>query len=135
MYYSARKSPGLALGLEFFFPGAGSIYANHATGAVITWGSFALGFGLIIWGVGQELDNDEYGEYEDSNDGDTAILLGITAMLGGRIYGLVDSYSSTKRYNRELARRLGFPESLVISPIPMRLQGQTTLGLGMGLQF
>jgi hypothetical protein len=129
VYDAASKSEGLAVVMELFFPGLGSVYAEHWAGAATTWGVSLGGILVMFWGLGQT----------SSGDNDAAAGLGFTAgilmMVGGRVYGLVDSYRATSRYNRDLARRLGLYGNMVIGPIPLQVNGQTSLGLGAAWQF
>jgi TM2 domain-containing membrane protein YozV len=121
IYEEEKKSPGLALVLSLLLPGLGNIYADHAIGAVVTWGLIIGGVLLINWGANQtNLDTGQ-----DANGG--AITIGFLAVLGGVIYSLVDSYSSAKDYNRELARRLGLP---MMSLAPIRVNGSTETAWG-----
>jgi hypothetical protein len=132
VYDAASKSEGLAVVLELFLPGLGSIYAEHWTGAATTWGLAVGGIGLVAWAFGQtSLDADQGA----SDSAGLVFAAGILMVVGGRVYGLVDSFRSTGRYNLELGRRLGLHGGLVLSPIPLQVNGQTSLGLGASWQF
>src|SRR5689334_13734944 len=117
IYEEEKKSPGLALLLSFLLPGLGNIYADHAMGAVITWGLIIGGVSIVAWSINET--NVQTGQ--EGNGG--AFLLGFFMALGGVVYSLVDSYSSAKDYNRELARRLGLP---IVGIAPIHTSGDGT---------
>jgi hypothetical protein len=130
MYDARKKNEGIAVVLELFVPGLGSLYGDHWQGTATTWGMFAGGFVLVGWGIGEAFEDAD----ESSNSAGLAITAGAILIVGGRVYGLVDSYRATKRYNRKLAGSLGL-RGLVLSPVPLRTSGQTTVGLGAQWQF
>jgi hypothetical protein len=113
MAYDAQKrSQGLALLAEFLLPGLGSIYGDHFAGAAITWGAMIAGFVLLVWGLENSFDS--YDSQTDSyrkNDSaaEFGFLAGLLLLLGGRIYGFVDSWQATGAYNERLRQRLGVP--------------------------
>lgn len=129
-YNAGKKNQGIGVVLELFVPGLGSLYGDHWQGAATTWALFAGGFVLVGWGLIETTKDQE----EPSNAADLALTAGAIMVIGGRVYGLVDSYRSPKRYNRRLAGSLGL-RGLVLSPVPMRTSGQTTVGLGASWQF
>jgi hypothetical protein len=53
---------------------------------------------------------------------------GAALAIGGRIHGVVNSFRSAQR-------RLGLYQGMVLIPIPLHVNGQTTLGLGASWQF
>ena len=111
-YEAQRKNVGIALLLEFVVPGLGSVYGDHAVGALITWACFLAGIVLIVWGV-SNIAGDSYAANGARNGDDTAVTIGVLGgvvlILGGRIYGFVDAYRSTDAFNRQLRMRLGLP--------------------------
>jgi hypothetical protein len=134
LYESQKKIPGIALLLEVFVPGVGSIYADHATGAFITWGLTVAGFVLIMAAFQEAWDNDLNAQDTSSGFNENAIWLGLGLMLGGRVYGLFDSYSSAKDYNAALAQRLGLGP-MHVSLAPIRMGGVTAWGPALSFRF
>lgn len=122
-YENQKKSPPLALVLEFFlFPGVGQIYADHVEGALITWAGIGGGLALVIVGVSQyQSDWDSSTGTTSSHNNDSAGVLivgGALVMVAARIYGLVDSWQAASNYNAALAKRIGVPAwSGVVAPI------------------
>jgi hypothetical protein len=131
-YHASRKSEGVALAIEFVLPGLGSIYADHWTGAATTWGVGAAGFLSMAWGLSQIGIGDGA---EPSETATLAFVGGFVMTIGARVHGLVDAFRSTSRYNRGLARRLGLYGGMVLTPMPLQVNGQTALGLGASWQF
>jgi hypothetical protein len=132
VYHASKKSEGTAIAIEFFLPGFGSLYAGHWQGSLTTWGVSAAGFVSFAWGVSQVGIGDSRSE---SPMVPLAVLGGLALTVGARIHGLVDSFRSASRYNRGLARRLGLHGGLIVTPMPLHVNGQTTLGLGASWQF
>lgn len=131
-YHMGKKSEGTALAIEFLLPGFGSVYAGHWQGAATTWALSAAGFVAMVWGFSH------LGYTHSSEDEDTAaiaILGGLALSTGARIHGLVDAFRSASRYNRGLARRLGLHGGVIVAPVPMQVNGQTTVGLGASWRF
>jgi hypothetical protein len=129
-YENEKKSAGLALVLDILLPGVGSIYADHAVGAAITWGGMIGGIILIGVGVHQDVQSlDANGNSMTSNSGDGLIIAGVVALLGFRIYGIVDAYQSANEYNVNLARKLRLPMMSLsdVSVAPIRTPQGTTL--------
>ena len=118
LYESQRKNQGIAVVVEFLVPGLGSIYADHVAGAAITWGLMIGGVVIAVWGINQAQNNDTTGSNGQVNV--TAVLIGVAAILAGRIYGFVDAYSSAGDYNRALAQRLGLPAGVSLGVTPLR---------------
>jgi hypothetical protein len=113
-----KRSEGIALLIEFFFPGVGSFYGDHAVGAAVTWGCILGGFVLVMHGIAQE----SFGSYDPdatrSSQADDTIVLGFVLAVGGRIFGLIDAYSSTSRWNARLRQSLGFQlVGLTVTPV------------------
>lgn len=127
-YNTRKKNGGVGVLLELFVPGLGSVYADHWTGAATTWGLFLGGFVLVGWGIGEAFED------ESSDTAGLALTAGALMVVGGRVYGLVDSYNASQRYNRRLAASLGL-RGLVLGPVPVRTSGQATVGLGASWQF
>src|SRR5262252_3437326 len=48
-YERESKSVAGALALSLVLPGAGSVYADHLRGAIITWTLVGAGVGAIAW--------------------------------------------------------------------------------------
>jgi hypothetical protein len=134
-YYEAqKKNEMLALVIEFFVPGVGSIYADHVAGAMVTWGLSIGGIVLAFWWLGKNIDNqnDTFGDNNGPRDA-WAIYLAVGMILGGRIYGLIDSYTSARDFNRQLRTRLGLPELASLGVAPIRTD--RTLSWGPALSF
>jgi hypothetical protein len=129
-YQAGKRNEGVAVVMELFLPGLGSLYGGHWEGAATTWGLFVGGFVLLAWGA----QNVGFADGEGSDEAGLAIVAGVTVILGGRVYGLVDSYRATRRFNRRLAGSLGL-RGLVLGPVPMQAGGQSTVGLGASWQF
>jgi hypothetical protein len=111
-YQSAKRSHGIAVLCEFLLPGIGSIYADHVNGALITWGLMLAGVVFLVYGI------TGFGDYEDRREGyreddDDRIAFGLgfglALFAAGRVYGFVDAWRSTTRYNDGLRLRLGLP--------------------------
>lgn len=130
LYDMQRRSPGLALLLEFLVPGVGSIYGGHPAGAAATWGMSATGVVLVFGVIGMSGDNGHPSDTEV-----TAVVLGLGLIIAGRIYGLVDSYSSTCEHNRTLAQQLGLPAGLALAPAPIRVGDRVAWGPALSLRF
>jgi hypothetical protein len=143
LYDSQKKNEMVALVIEFFIPGVGSIYADHVAGALITWAALVGGISLIVWWAGRRLERDRAYVLDpplnsDPNSGSQdvwAVYLGLGLIVGGRIYGLVDSYSSTKDYNRRLRARLGLPEWGGVTLIPIRTDRAVAWGPALAFRF
>ena len=126
MYENDKKNPGVALLINFLFMGAGSIYADHAAGALIAWGVMIGGVALVIWAVNPDRSERET-EY--------GVTGGLMMMAGAVIYSYVDAYQSAKEYNRNLARRLGLPIDLALSATSIRNGETTAWGPALTLRF
>jgi hypothetical protein len=131
-YDASRKSEGAAVAIELFLPGFGSLYGGHWQGALTTWGVSVAGFFVMAWGF-TEIPPADAAEAPVTVP--LAIWGGLAMMAGARVHGLVDSYRSASRYNRGLARRLGLQGDLVLTPMPLHVNGQTALGFGASWQF
>ena len=129
IYEEEKKSPGLALILSLLLPGLGNIYADHAMGALITWGLIIGGASIIAWGANHT--NPDGGQ-SGGVDAGGAFFMGFFVIFGGVAYSLVDSYLSAKDYNRELAQRLGLP---VVSIAPIRMGGSSDTAWGPALML
>ena len=136
-YYEAqKKNEMLALVIEFFVPGVGSIYADHLAGAMVTWALTIGGIVLALWWVGQNLGHDEDTSTSTAGPIDTwAIYLALGAILGGRIYGLVDSYSSARDFNRRLRQRLRLPDYASLGVVPIRTDRSISWGPSLSFRF
>jgi len=131
IYEEEKKSPGLALLLSVLLPGLGNIYADHAMGAVITWGLIIGGASIIAWGT--EHSNPEGGS-TGGVDAGGALFMGFFVILRGVGYNLVDSYLSAKDYNHALAQRLGLPV-VGIAPIHTSRGDSNVWGPALMLRF
>jgi hypothetical protein len=129
MYEREKKSPGLALVLDIVFPGAGSIYADHPWGALVTWGGM-IG-SLFVALAGLEYDSSHQ---NGTSDGEALFFLGLAGVGAFRVYGVVDAYSSAKDFNADLARRLRLPE-IFVSLAPIRARESTALAPTLTLRF
>jgi hypothetical protein len=138
-YDNQKKSVPLAVVLELFvFPGIGSIYGDHAQGALITWGGLISGIVLVVVGA-TKLEHTVYtpGGPRTTGDDDAAagfIIAGVVAIVGGRVYGVVDAWRSTSAYNAGLARRLGLPP-LAATVAPMSTARGLAWGPALQLRF
>lgn len=136
-YEAAKKSEGIALAVELLFPGVGSFYADHAVGALVTWGCLVGGFTLVLRGIEENTAsslNNEFGSTSSSQPGDTSIRLGVGLILGGRIYGFYDAYTSVSRWNRELRGRLGL-EFVGLGIVPLSGPHRGVLAPTLGFRF
>ena len=131
IYEASRRSQAVALAVELFMTGCGSIYGDHWQGAAITWSVSAAGFLTFVWGASRV----GFGDSADSSLPRAVKLAGLGLYAGGRVHGLIDAYRSTGRYNRRLARRFGLDARMVLAPMPLQVSGQTALGLGASWQF
>jgi hypothetical protein len=136
-YYDAqKKNELLALVIEFFVPGVGSIYADHVAGAMVTWGLTIGGVVLAFWWLSKNIDNQNDTFGNDNGPHDVwAVYLAIGMILGGRIYGLVDSYVSARDFNRRLRTRLGLPEFASVGVVPIRVDRTLTWGPALSFRF
>jgi hypothetical protein len=132
-YENDKKNEAVALLLDLFIPGVGSIYADHAVGALVTWGGMIGGLALIVAGVDQGLGSDDATAHS-SNDGVGLVLFGAAAIVGFRIYGIVDAYRSAKDYNARLAQSLGL-SGVGLSLAPLRTPQGTALAPTLTLRF
>jgi hypothetical protein len=133
LYADEKKTPVVALLLELWIPGLGSVYAGHAAGALVTWGLTIGGVAMLVWGLEQNADtyNPTLGTSQHRSGGDGMIVAGALMMVGGRVYGLVDSWSSTNDYNDNLASGLGVAFTIA----PVRAGRQLAWGPALSLRF
>jgi TM2 domain-containing membrane protein YozV len=136
-YESQKKNELLALVIEFFVPGVGSIYAGHVAGAMITWALTVGGIVLAFWWLGENINRqDQFGNNADTGPVDTwAIYVALGAILGGRIYGLVDSFTSAREFNHQLRQRLGLPDYASIGVVPIRTDRAISWGPSLSFRF
>jgi hypothetical protein len=116
MYELAKKSPALAFLIEWFLPGGGSIYGDHFTGALISWGLMLGGMWLLLSSL--ETTHDPYTGASETKVDDLRAVTGVLILLGGRTYGLVDSIVATRNYNEQLRKQLGLAAHFSLDPIP-----------------
>jgi len=121
-YQSAKKRHGVALLCEFLLPGLGSLYADHPTGAVITWGVLATGLGLFVYGATGLRSGGHGFAFEGANEPRPryGMMGGLLIMTGGMVHGLTDAWRSTSRYNDRLRGQLGLPAHVSFES-PLRL--------------
>jgi len=86
VYQNSKHSHGAALAIEFFLPGGGSIYGDHLAGALLTWGLEIGGVLLILTSFATQSTTDG----TSTQVSEARLTLGMLALMGGRIYGLVD---------------------------------------------
>jgi TM2 domain-containing membrane protein YozV len=135
-YEAQKKNELLALLVEFLIPGIGSIYADHVAGALITWGLTIGGVILAFWWVGQNVGQEAtFGNSNNGRNDVWAIYVAVGAILGGRIFGLVDSYTSAKDYNQRLRQRLGLPEWASVGVVPIRTDRTVAWGPSLSFRF
>ena len=138
-YDSQKKNELLALVIEFFVPGVGSIYADHVGGALVTWALTIGGVALLIWWVSQNVGQENsFGNSPNNGPHDLwAIYVALGAILGGRIYGLVDSYTSARDFNVRLRQRLGIPDwsGVALAPVPIRTDRAISWGPSLSFRF
>jgi hypothetical protein len=132
-YDSARKYPALGLLLEIFVPGLGSVYADHPGGAAATWGLMLGGVGMIAVGLSQQ---ETHGDVSGpTNAGISMAFTGLVMVVCGRVYGLIDSWSSSTDYNVDLAARLGIAQgSVIVAPVKAP-DGRMAWGPSLSLRF
>ena len=136
IYETQKKNELLALVIEFFVPGVGSLYADHVAGAILTWATFVGGVAIFFWWFDQNLANRNNSTVSDNGPQDVwAIYLGFGLILGGRIYGLVDSYTSARDFNRRLRARLGMPEWASVGVVPIRTDRAVSWGPSLSFRF
>jgi len=129
LYEASKKSVAVSVLLELFIPGVGSIYSDHVIGAVITWGLSIAGIVIAL----SAFHEDQYG-YPVTYDSDR-FTLGLLMVLGGRIYGIVDSVQSANEFNRGLAARLGLPATVAVGVMPLRDGTITAWGPSLAFRF
>jgi hypothetical protein len=141
-YESSKRNRGIALLIEWFIPGGGSIYGDHLRGAVTTWVLLAAGLVLLVYGVtGAGAYDAQTGIDEPDNDDRVrfGVVGGLGLLLVGRTYGFIDAWRSTGRYNEHLRLRLGVPEQysrdLHGPGGPRRLAGPRTFGPQLAFRF
>jgi Borrelia membrane protein P13 len=119
LYAQQKRTAWVGVGLELLFPGLGSVYGDHLPGAFVSWGSYAVGLGLLIGGAEREFTtNESTGEITNTHSGDGLIIAGIIVLVGSRIYGFYDAWTSVERYNAAIAQRLGVHDiDLTLAPL------------------
>jgi hypothetical protein len=137
MYEATKKNAGLAVVLEFFVPGLGSLYGDHAVGSLITWALMIAGIAMVIYGATQWVESYDSmnmtTQKRDNSAGTFGLTAGLVLLIGGRVYGLVDSYLSTEDYNKKLKARYGLP--VVINFGVGRVGGGQAMSLGPRLSI
>jgi hypothetical protein len=132
-YDTDKKYPAVGLLLELFVPGLGSVYGDHPAGAAATWGLMIGGVGMMVAGLEQRQTDGDIRRVSDA--GLSMAFTGIVMVLCGRVYGLIDSWSSSSDYNTALAARLGLAQgSMIVAPI-QAAGGRLAWGPGLSLRF
>lgn len=135
-YESQKKNELLALVIEFFVPGVGSIYAGHVAGAMITWALTVGGIVLAFWWLGENINQQDSFGNSDTGPRDTwAIYVALGAIVGGRIFGLVDSFTSARDFNHHLRQRLGLPDYASVGVVPIRTDRAISWGPSLSFRF
>jgi hypothetical protein len=138
-YDAQRKSPALALLIEFLVPGLGSLYGDHAVGSLITWVLILAGIGFAVWGVTEYARDFDTVEGMDTrrggNPGAVPLTVGLVMILGGRIYGFVDSYRASDAFNERLRIKLGLPPNLSLGVGPVAAAPGGAIGFGPRLRL
>lgn len=112
MYEEQSKNPLGALAWEII-PGAGSLYADDARGAALTWAMMLVGTAAAVWGASHldlglaDSSDPNYPRYE-SVAGPT-LLSGLALMCAGRIYGFANAVGASNSYNAVLRAQLALP--------------------------
>lgn len=121
-YADQKRNEAAAFVIELF-PGAGSLYADDAGGAAVTWGLLLGGLGGAVLGVSMLGPVDPEGmqmqRRADSPAAMPLILAGTAVAIAGRIYGFVNAVRATARYNQRLRVQLG------VEPRPSGTTGAT----------
>jgi len=134
IYEQGSKNQFGALVLEWFLPGAGSLYAGNPGGAFKTWGMTIGGAALLLWGIkrsGEPVHQLEAGGYDDVTTG--LIVGGAISLLAGRIFGLVDAWTAAGDHNDELRANLGLMSHVSFGITPLRAGDER--GWGPTAQF
>lgn len=130
VYLAEKKEAWVAVAAEWFLPIVGHAYAGDAKRGLLPAAVTVGGFGLVIAGVDQSLD----GLFTDDNEGQTLAILGLTAIVGGRIWGIVSAGKTAGDTNRALRERLGLDsEDLSLTPVITPLGG-SRFGVGLALR-
>jgi hypothetical protein len=107
-FQAEQKSPLAALAIELF-PGAGSLYADDAAGALLTWGLMIGGAAAALWGVSMMGGEGANGYQPDGPAAMPLVVGGIAVTAIGRGYGFVNAFRAAGRHNDGLRARLGMP--------------------------
>jgi hypothetical protein len=103
--------------LEAVFPGIGSIYADHVMGALITWCVGAAGAALMVFSFSRPHSGEQTITPTSDRVADAGVLTGFGVMVGARIFGFVDAWRSTTRYNDRLRVSLGLSAASPPGPL------------------
>ncbi len=137
-YEAQEKSLVAALAWELI-PGAGSLYADDAQGAILTWALIVGGAGAMIWAISQFPPVDS-GDPADNNRHPSPLVLpmlfgGMAVTTFGRVWGFVNAYGATERYNAVLLKRLGLGSNVAWSAFPFVTAAGPNAGLAVGGRF
>jgi hypothetical protein len=133
VYEAQRKSSAVAVLLSILVPGVGNIYADHAIGAVITWGLIIGGAVVVANSVHNTTDASGY--VTNTSVSSSEVTVGIFMILGGFIYSPIDAYLASENYNHALAQRLGLPTGFALGPAPIRTDRSVAWGPGLSFRF
>jgi hypothetical protein len=129
VYEQESKSQLGALALEWFMPGVGSIYAGNTSGALKTWAMFLAG-GVAL-AIGLERSN------HGQEDGVTQSMMfgGVGCILAGRVFGLVDAWTSAGEHNDALRVSMGLVSYVSFGVTPLRVGDERGWGPTAQLRF
>ena len=132
VYEARSKNAGIAVLLSLLIPGVGNIYADHVTGAIITWALIGGGVALMVASV--RTSTDAYG-YQTASINSGQLAIGVLLAISGEIYSPIDAYLASESYNQALAQRLGLPADFVLAPEPIRTDRSVAWGPGLSFRF
>jgi hypothetical protein len=112
------------------------LYADDAQGAILTWALIVGGTGAMIWAISQIPPFDS-GRAADNNRHSSPLVLpmlfgGIAVATFGRVWGFVNAYGATERYNAVLLKRLGLGSNVSWSAFPFVTASGPNAGLAVG---
>jgi hypothetical protein len=108
----------LALGSALVLPSAGHFYAGSPGWGTLQIATRTAGAGLVVAGIGHCLGED------DCSDAEALAYAGIGLFAAGTVWSLIDAPRAAHRYNER-------QRALVVTPMPVRVEGE--LGMGLAL--
>lgn len=130
VYLAEKKEAWIAVAAEWFVPIVGHAYAGDTKRGLLPAAVTVAGLGLVVAGVDQSLD----GLFTDDNEGQALAIVGLTAIVGGRIWGIVSAGKTAGDTNRALRERLGLDaEGLSLAPVITPLGG-ARFGVGIAVR-